>query len=103
MFGFLVNSQNSKDANEETTGVSFTMLFNDGVNYDPLNPMKTHSWHKDAKAAGDKLSARVSSTNMHLTTLCMLCPFPSPSLPSSAAIVVCVDLILFCTWSSQNG
>jgi hypothetical protein len=67
MFGFLVNSKNSKDANEEATGVSFTMLFNDGVNYDPLNPMKTHSWHKDAKAAGDQLSARVSSTNMHPT------------------------------------
>jgi hypothetical protein len=24
---------------------------NNGVNYDPMNPMGTHSWRKDAKAA----------------------------------------------------
>jgi len=35
---------------------SFTMLMgangqNNGVNYDPMNPMGQHSWRKDAKAA----------------------------------------------------
>jgi len=24
---------------------------NNGINYDPMNPMGTHSWRKDAKAA----------------------------------------------------
>jgi len=27
------------------------MLFNDGVNYDPFNPMHTHNGYKDRKAA----------------------------------------------------
>jgi len=36
--------------------VSFSMLMgangqNNGVNYDPMNPMGQHSWRKDAKAA----------------------------------------------------
>jgi hypothetical protein len=35
---------------------TFTMLMgingmNNGINYDPMNPMGTHSWRKDAKAA----------------------------------------------------
>ena len=35
---------------------SFTMLMgidgmNNGINYDPMNPMNQHSWRKDAKAA----------------------------------------------------
>lgn len=35
---------------------SFTMLMgvdgmNNGINYDPMNPMGTHDWSKDRKAA----------------------------------------------------
>ena len=29
---------------------------NNGINYDPMNPMGTHSWRKDAKAAKGRLS-----------------------------------------------
>jgi len=39
-----------------TLQTSFTMLMgidgmNNGINYDPMNPMNQHSWSKDRKAA----------------------------------------------------
>jgi len=59
MFNFLetIKTANSNaEATEAVGQTSFTMLMgangqNNGVNYDPMNPMGQHSWRKDAKAA----------------------------------------------------
>ena len=57
MFGNLLENKSANAEATEAVGQgTFTMLMgvngmNNGVNYDPMNPMGTHSWRKDAKAA----------------------------------------------------
>ncbi len=80
----------SKNATEETTGMSFTMLFNDGVNYDPVKPMKQHtpSWHKEGVWL------------FFFQEGVYVCLFlPPPCLSPSSAIAVLVYLIFFCVFT----
>ena len=67
---------NSKNGTEETTGMSFTMLFNDGVNYDPVKPMKQHtpSWHKEGVwlffFSGRCVCLPISSPSVSVSVIC---------------------------------